>query len=805
MNDAARVLAKRMTGRHWRATVALAVLVGVVAGLVLGLWGICRRTSSVHRRLIRAEAAAQITVFTCQEDIADPLDPACLSYDASDVTDFLRGLPGVVSVGRNTNGNATVAPADHPDRWQRQLLPIRVDADAALGRPILVAGRTANLSVATEVEVNEAFRDTTGLGVGDKVLMIPYRLDEFDLAGDGVQPPTGAAMTMTIVGVVRRHADLAAKLSGSGLYAQTSDLRVGPAWWAAVRGDVARYGLGVAIRTDGSLTKDEVLSAFRAKWPHRFVDTSDDGVVVAQGVPDASEPISLQARALEIIAGALALAAVALIGPAVVRQVRREWRDAATLKALGAGRPLLYQVTLARATTIAGPAALLAGAVAVAISPLGPVGLGRAAEVDPGPRLDATVLAVGLPVVVVAVIALALIGLRTPSGPAARTVKAPATGSHWTRTPTALAGVVMTRTRPAGGSALGSAVAGVALSAAAVTGAWSLVASYDRTVHEPARYGVTWDAAVGNVGSEAQRQRTEATLLRVPGIRAAGLTTVSEVVEGHEFVLETFRPVIGRTPEPWITAGRPPMNDHEVAVGDDTLRDLGAHIGDTIRLPPGDPNGIELDVVGIVPVNDLHVNRTGRGAYVIPDLFDRLAPGQWAQQYAVWVEPSADRESTLEALYDAFPTTYLPPIAPGATRNLQLVRGQPELLAVLLASVAAAVLIHALVLSVQGSRHQIGVLKTLGFSRRQVSTAVSWHATILGALGTAIGVPLGVIFGRVVWNRLADNLGVVAGPVVPISAAALSIPVTLLFANLVAAVPSLLAARTPAARVLRQE
>lgn len=805
VNDAARLLARRLAGRHWRATVCLAVLVGAVAGLVLGLSGMVRRTSTVYQRLIRAEGAAQLTVFTCPENVTDPLDPACLRYDAGDVVGFVRELPGVVSAGRYALGIAAVAPADHPERWQRQLIPITVDADAALGRPIIVSGRAPNPAVATEVEVNEAFRDATGLDVGDKVLLTPYRLDEFDHAGDGVQPPTGKAMTMTIVGVVRRHGDLDARIAESGLYGQTGDLRVGPAWWEAIGGDVARYGLGVAVRSDGGVTTDELVAAFHRQWPGRLVDTSEDGVVVAQGVADASEPISLQARALEIVTVALALAAVALVGPAVVRQVRREWRDVATLSALGAGRRLLYEAAVARAVVIAVPAALIAGIVAVAMSPLGPVGVGRAAEVDEGLRADWNVLLIGLPIVALAVIAAGSLGPRSGAGARSRAERAPATGIHWTRTPTAVAGVVMTRTRRAGGSALGSAVVGVALAAAAVTGAWSLVASYDRTVREPARYGVTWDATVGNVGSETQRVETEAALRQIPGIRAAALDTVSGGPRGAQFVLETFRPLIGPAPQPQVTAGRPPVNAEEVAVGQDTLDDLGAHIGDTIRLPPGDATGLQLQVVGVTPINDLQVNRTGSGAYVTPEVFDLLAPGQFAQQYAVWVDPPADRQSTLTALRKAFPTTYLPPIAPGALRNLHLVRGQPSLLAALLAAVAAAVLVHALVLSVQGSRHQLGVLKTLGFSRRQVSGAVSWHATALGTLGTAIGVPLGVIVGRIVWNRLADSLGVVAGPVVPLSAAAAAIVATLALANLAAALPAMLAARTSAARVLRQE
>jgi hypothetical protein len=764
-----------------------------------------RRTATTYQRFVDWEQAAQLTVFTCPQGVDNPADPACLSYDAADVVPFLSELPGVVAAGRYALGIAAIAPAAHPDQWQRQLLPISIDANAALGRPILVSGRRADPHVASEVEINESFRDATGLGVGDRVLLTPYRLDEFDHAGDGERPPTGAAMTMTIVGVVRRHGDLAAKLGVSGVYEQFGDLRVGPAWWQAVGGDIARYGLGVAVRTDGTLTKDDIVAAFRARWPGRPVDTSDEGVVVAQGMIDASEPIALQAHALEVVAAALALAAAALVGPTALRVARREWHDAATLSAMGADSRVLRRAAAARSVTIAVPAAALAALLSTALSPLGPVGVGRAAEVDPGLHVDAMVLDVGLPVLLVAVIIVGVLGARSQLRSGAREVTAHATGRHVVPSPTALAGAVMSRTRGARVSAIGSAIAGIALATAGVMAAWSIVASYDRMVREPARYGITWDATVGNVGSEAQRSATETRLRQIPGISAAGLATVSATIQGKPFVLESYRPLIGTAPQPPVTEGRPPVSSREVALGRDTMRDLGVHVGATVRLPPGDPEGIEVEVVGVTPINDLQVNRTGRGAFVTPELFDALAPGEMAQEYAVWLNRSADRTVTLATVRAAFPTTYLPPFPPGATRNLRLVRGQPVLLAALLAAVAAAVLVHALVLSVQANRRQLAVFKTLGFSRRQLAGAVAWHATSMAVVGAAIGVPLGVVLGRFVWGRLAANLGVEAGPVVPISAPLASTAVAFTMVNLVALVPAWLAARTRPAKVLREE
>ena len=66
-------------------------------------------------------------------------------------------------------------------------------------------------------------------------------------------------------------------------------------------------------------------------------------------------------------------------------------------------------------------------------------------------------------------------------------------------------------------------------------------------------------------------------------------------------------------------------------------------------------------------------------------------------------------------------------------------------------------------------------------------------------------MPLGIVFGRFLWDVFADNIYVVPGPTVP------AIPIVavavgaLVLGNLVAAIPGRIAARTPAALLLRTE
>ena len=145
------------------------------------------------------------------------------------------------------------------------------------------------------------------------------------------------------------------------------------------------------------------------------------------------------------------------------------------------------------------------------------------------------------------------------------------------------------------------------------------------------------------------------------------------------------------------------------------------------------------------------------------------------------------------------------PARPSSIGDFGGIQGLPTLLAALLALTAAAALAHALVTSVRRRRRELAILKTLGFVRGQILAAVTWQATTLAGVGLLVGLPLGVALGRFIWNRFAEDLGVVPEPIVPAGSTLLIIPATLLLATLIAAIPGRMAARTQPAFALRAE
>jgi ABC-type lipoprotein release transport system permease subunit len=110
-----------------------------------------------------------------------------------------------------------------------------------------------------------------------------------------------------------------------------------------------------------------------------------------------------------------------------------------------------------------------------------------------------------------------------------------------------------------------------------------------------------------------------------------------------------------------------------------------------------------------------------------------------------------------------------------------------------------------LISSVRQRGWDLALLKTIGFVRRQLAAAVAWQASVAAAIGIVVGIPLGIVAGRWLWNLFAEQIYAVPYPTVPLTSVVLVAVGTLLVANVVAAVPARTAARTPTAFMLRSE
>jgi ABC-type lipoprotein release transport system permease subunit len=256
---------------------------------------------------------------------------------------------------------------------------------------------------------------------------------------------------------------------------------------------------------------------------------------------------------------------------------------------------------------------------------------------------------------------------------------------------------------------------------------------------------------------------------------------------------------------PTLVEGRAPRGPSELLLGTRTLEDLGLKIGDGVDVRYGGRT-VRMRIVGRGVLSEFAgAARLGEGAELTLAGVRRLVPDAVQNILLLRLRPGADTTTLLRDLHRAAGDSVYLPKKPSDLTDLQRVGGVPFVVAGLLGLMAVATLAHTLVTSVRRRRRDLAVLKTLGFVRGQVSTAVAWQSSALALVAVAGGLPLGIVAGRWGWRVFADRLGVPPRPVTPVAAVALLVPATLLLANLIAAVPGRLAARTRPATVLRSE
>ncbi len=105
--------------------------------------------------------------------------------------------------------------------------------------------------------------------------------------------------------------------------------------------------------------------------------------------------------------------------------------------------------------------------------------------------------------------------------------------------------------------------------------------------------------------------------------------------------------------------------------------------------------------------------------------------------------------------------------------------------------------VHASISAIEGGGASFTVVGTV--------VVVAWQATTFVSAALLIGLPVGIVVGRLVWTAFTQQLGTVANPVTPAVRVLLTIPAAVLLANIIAAVPAVIAGRMKPALALRAE
>lgn len=208
---------------------------------------------------------------------------------------------------------------------------------------------------------------------------------------------------------------------------------------------------------------------------------------------------------------------------------------------------------------------------------------------------------------------------------------------------------------------------------------------------------------------------------------------------------------------------------------DDKANSLGVSIGDTVPVTLIGQPASELTVQGIYTTSGF------TDVLVARDLFaDTPTLMQYFQIYVKGADGETEAtRATLDAIVDQFPTAQV------QSRNgfIDAQSGQIDgflnfLYALLGMSVFIAIVGVAITLwlAVWERRREIGLLRAVGMTKRQVRSSVLWESLITGVVGVVMGVVLGTVLGWIIVKAFEDDgLGVFELPTstILVSAAAL--------------------------------
>jgi FtsX-like permease family len=779
--------------RRWRSWLVLVVLIAVVGGLVLAAAAAGRRTATAFPRFV-ASRGYDVYIFN-QRPVPG------LSR--------LPGVSSVTTIGNPASGQPTCActtRAINPSNFYiNELSP------TALRRVVkLVAGQMPAQSSPYDVLASFTLQQDYGVHIGSVIHAPLYASSQLSALGSGANVvPSGPTVALHVVGIG------AAEMEFPSGTTPEYDLFTTPAFARAINPRVPHASVYLVRLRAGTSS----LPRFAAAAGALHLDYVSNQATAAAAVAASIHP---QAVGWWVLAALAALAGLAVIGQALSRQSVVESEEYPSLVAMGLLRRQLVVLGTVRNLMVALVGAAGAVLVAFALSPLTPVGEARLAEPSTGLAFDPLVLLLGALGTVVVVLLLGIwpavraararVGGERLSGVHSSSIaaKVAAIGAP----PSAVIGVrhALERGRGAASVPVGTALFGSVLAVAALCATLVFAGSLTHLTATPALYGSNYQLLFSTSnGGPGSPTTWVSSLERDHSISAIMLADTGEVsIKGHDVIALAGKTVRG----PMLLStvdGRLPTGNHDMTLGVTTLHQVGAHVGSvldvTVQLPSGGSRRAPFRVVGTASFPSDAGGGLGTGsAFTLAGYLDAVCPPGHAQSgcrqafaadqnFIVLAKGTSGPKSQRDiARYVAHDDATRPTI-PTSLVNFGEAVNFPLILGFVLAVFGVATLLHLLVVSVVRRRREMGLLKALGFVNVQVGATVLWQATTVALVGIVIGIPLGIVIGRAVWNAFATNLGAVPVAAVPTLAIAVLAIAVFVVANALAVLPALTSAR----------
>ncbi len=777
---------------RWRrrlvTQVVLAATIALAGGAVLACVAGARRTATADDRFV-AEAK--------MPDAAIDLEPIeGLSIDAQ--IEAITNLPQVAGFAHVAN--YAVIPTATSEEYQIFFAPLDDGLGVDVMEPRYIEGRAPK--AADEISMDENRAELLGLELGDTVPAVSYTPADVETlyANEGRMddPPGGPPLELRLVGIERTPASIASDLDIASMTTASK------AFSEQYGDEIGEFGEVLVVDLDDG---DDAKTQF-AREVQDMLGSPQAIEGGGEGTGSVGSTVGFAARSLAIVAAIMAIAGLVAIFAVMLRLSAAGQDEHEVLDAIGVGPSARRRASALEPGPGAVAGVFGAVVVAAAASPLFPFGLAGRAEPHPGFDLDPLVLVAGGVVLALAVVGLAVLASRLSArrrGAATRHPSALVRQLAGSGAPVAVvtgSGFVLERGRSS--IAARSAAVGVAFGSAGLVAVAVFAASQGALEHTPARWGQVWDAEISLASLD---QFPAADFVAVNDVRATQL-------------LINDRPVVVRSyasdgdPLMMVVSEGRPAGPGEVILGGQTMSDLGVSIGDRVTLQ-GNLGETELEVVGQGVFSGIvDVPLIDEGAGVVAQTLAGITDPESDDSFGTWlarlapgtdVADLAPPVATAEGWTEAAAVRELTPVKPDEFDRLAEVRSLPWLLAALLGVLAIATMTSMLIVTVRRQRRDLAVLRAVGVAGGGVRRIVSVQALVVSAMGLIVGVPLGIVIGRVAWMSVARGLGVVVHTSVPVLWL-LAIVVAVIVVDLVSSLlPARSAARLRPAETLRSE
>jgi hypothetical protein len=819
---------------RWGSYVTVVVLVALLGGLAMGAIAGARRTQSSFPTLLAQSDSSTVQTLT---GVYNPTIGQKTGYNPG-LIQKISHLQYVKHVGNLVELNLLpLTPNGKPDlRADGQSMDGSVNGEEFVqDRVIVTVGRLANPHRVNEFVMDSATAHTLGFRLGQVITFDAYsnsKIAAIQVEGPQkffakVKPDYRFQVKLVGLGVIEPSNLMQDQIdtAGGGIILFTPAL-TDQLLKCCVNTSLSALQLNGGAQHEATVT-DELSGVLPKGLPLVFTQLSSVEAKAEQTI----KPESLALGVFGLIAG---LAALIIAGQVIFRRLRFNAIDGAILRALGASPSTTVIDGLLGIYGAVIVGSLLAVLVAAALSPLALLGPIRP-YVPHGVNFDWTVLGIGVAVIVgclgvmTVVAALRMVPQRTvtlESLTSARGSRAARVAASANLPVPAVTGIRFALEPGTGRNRVPvrSAIFGAVFAVIIVISTLIFGSSLHTLVSKPSLYGWNWTYEMNGGGG----------LGDIPAAPAAKLLNHNHYVAAWSGVYfgslqidnQTIA-VMGTTPRakvgPPILTGHAFDGANQVVLGATTLAQLHKKVGDSVEVKSHGAASTTLRIVGTATMPSIGIQGSthlemGSGAVLSYQL---IPPGQRnlfdvpAGPNAILIRVKAGVNhlaalNSFRRILAKLGGNANGGVMEGVQRPAQIINygtlgTTPGVLGAALAVGAVVALGLTLVASVRRRRRDLALLKTLGFTRRQLANAIAWQSTIAVGLGTVVGVPLGIIVGRFLWDLFAREINAVPAPTVPAVPVILIVLGGLVLANVVAAIPGRIAARTPTSLMLRAE